>query len=136
MVKGTGKGGLFRRYAGQVATDSLNGYDGAVNDVIRDSFQLDGFRYVGSLIDDSRQNCIELVNGSGEFEKFAIRPGTYRTEDLQAIIDIAKYRPGWNPATTTQTFAQYRGGYRCRHQVIYFRLKPEENEKVKKQLAQ
>lgn len=136
LVKGTGKGGLFRRYSGQVVTDSINGYDGAVNDVIRDAYQLDGFRYVGSLIEDSRKNCVELVNGSGEFEKFAIRPGTYRTEDLQDIIDVAKHRPGWNPATTVSTFAQYRGGYNCRHQVMYFRLKLEENEKVKKQLAQ
>ncbi len=135
MVKGTGKGGLFRRYTGQVVTDSINGFDGAVNDVIRDSFLLDGFRYVGSLIDDSRGNCIDLVNGSGVFAKFAIRPGTYRVKDLDRIIALAKDRKGWNPATTKETFAQYRGGFNCRHQVFYFRLTEEQNQKVEKQLS-
>lgn len=135
LVKGTGKGGLFKRYTSQVVTDSINGFDGAVNDVIRDAYQLDGLRYVGSLIKDSRSNCKDLINGSGVFEKFAIRGGTYRVEDLPKIISIAKNRPGWNKETTPQTFAQYRGGYRCRHQVFYFRLKPEENEQIKTQLA-
>jgi hypothetical protein len=130
QVKGTGSGGLFKRYTTQVVRDSINGFDGAVNDVIRDAFQLDGLRYVGSEIDDTRLNCQELLRGSGAFEKFAIRPGTYRESDLQSIIDIAKNRPGWNPATTKSTFAQYRCGYNCRHAVYWFRLKPEEKQKT------
>jgi len=134
-VKGTDKGGLLRRYAGQVVTDSINGFDGAINDVIRDAYQLDGFRYVGSLIKDSRLNCIELINGSGAFEKFAIRPGSYRVKDTEKIIAIAENRPGWNPETTVNTFGQFRCGYRCRHQIFYFRLKPEENQLVENKLA-
>lgn len=136
LVQGTGKGGLLKRYAGQVVTDSINGFDGAVNDVIRDAFTLDGFRYVGSLIKDSRTNCKDWVKGKGAFKKFAIRPGEFRVEDIPAMIKIAKKRNGWNPQTTPQTFAMYRGGFRCRHQVVYFRLTDEQNQQVEGQLNQ
>jgi hypothetical protein len=135
LIEGTGNGGLLKKYSSQVVTDAINGFDGAVNDTIRDAFQLDGFRYVGSLIKDSRQNCVEWVNAEGRFKKFAIRAGTYRVKDIDAMIKIARTRSGWRQETTAQNFAEKRGGYRCRHQVFYFSLTKEENEQVEKQLA-
>jgi len=135
QIVGDANGGLFKRYTKQVVTDSINQFDGAVNDVIRDAFQLDGFRYVGSLIKDSRENCQEFVNGSGRFEKYAIEPGAFRTQDLPALIKIAKNRPGWIKGTTPQNFGQNRGGYNCRHQVVYFLLTEEQKAVVDKQLG-
>lgn len=135
LVRGTGKGGLLKRYSSQIVRDSMNGFDGAVNDVIRDAFQLDGWRYVGSLIDDSRLNCENWIEGSGKFKIYSIGDGKYRVADLPAMIRIAKNRDGWNPNTTPETFAQYRGGYRCRHAIYYFRLSTEENQMIQNRLG-
>jgi len=137
LISGAGgeSSGLLKRYSTQVTRDALQGFDGAVNDTIRDAFQLDAFRYVGSLIKDSRQNCKEWVNGSGRFKKYAIRAGTFRTKDLPAMIRIARNRSGFRPETTPANFAEKRGGYNCRHQVFYFTMTKEQNEKVEEQLA-
>lgn len=135
LIVGTANGGLFKKFTRQVTVDAINGFDGAVNDVIRDAFQLDGFRYVGSLIKDSRLNCQEWVNGSGKFKKFAVDGGVFRVKDLKKMIKIAKKRPGWKKGTTPTNFAQNRGGWNCRHQVFYFLLTEKQDAKVNKQLG-
>lgn len=135
LIIGTTNGGLFKKFTKQVTVDAINGFDGAVNDTIRDAFQLDGFRYVGSLITDSRLNCQEWVNGSGKFKKYAIDGGIFRVEDLPKMIKIAKNRPGWKKGTNPKNFAQNRGGWNCRHQVFYFLLTDEQNAQVDKQLG-
>jgi len=55
---------LLRRYVTQVSRDALNQFDGQVNSKIAQEYELDAFRYVGSLIDDSRAQCIRW-NGKG-----------------------------------------------------------------------
>jgi hypothetical protein len=122
------------RYTRQISQDALSQYDGAINDGIRDELQLDGMFYLGSIIDTTRQFCYDLVKGAGRYEDIAIRPGVYRVEDTQLIIDRAtrcvKHHTtgrkdcgsGWNENTTVDTFGYYRGGRGCRHMVSYFRL--------------
>jgi hypothetical protein len=53
--------GLYSRYVKQVSRDALNQFDGQTNARIADQFGLDAFRYVGSLIDDSRPQCRRWV---------------------------------------------------------------------------
>jgi hypothetical protein len=118
--------GRFRAYTGQVARDALNGWDGLVNDTIRDRYDLDGFMYVGSIVRDSRPNCVHLVSGSGQFSDLSIRPGVFAVSDIPKIISRARGGKGFNPNVTPETFAQYRMGYNCRHQIIYIRLTDEE----------
>ena len=122
------KAGQFTRYVKQIATDAINQHDGAINDIARDAYQLDGFRYVGSLIKTSRDNCEHLVNSTGKLKQFEVRKGLYKVEDIPAIIRVLDKGKGsgWNDATTPETFAQYRGGYNCRHQIIYLPLPPED----------
>lgn len=125
-VKGsaTQSAGKLRRYARQIALDSINQFDGQTNDIIRDAYELDGWLYVNPLVDKSRQNCIDLVDGKGRFAKYAIKPGLYRVADIPSIIRAARKGrgSGWHPSTTPATWATYRGGYQCNHQVIYVRL--------------
>lgn len=131
FIKGTKtKNGRFMRYVTQIAMDSINQHDGTINDIARDAFQLDGFVYAGSIIKTSRDNCEHLAGTTALFKDLQVRKGMYRVADIPKIIrrlDKGK-NSGWNPNTTAQNFAQYRGGYGCRHQIIYLPL-PSEDEK-------
>ena len=129
FIKGEGKSlGALSGYTRQIVRDGINGFDGFVNDKIRDEFELDGFMYVNSIVSTSRSNCVDLVNGVGNFKKFAIRPGVYKVEDIEEIIKSADKdkSSGFNSSVTASTFAQIRMGYQCRHQVIYFFLEDAE----------
>lgn len=104
--------GHMRRWTAQIARDSLTQYDGLVNDVIRQEYGLDAYRYVGSIIKDSRPQCVRWVG-------LDVIP----VEDLQKEINWAKRNgKGFNDDCTPETFARYRGGYNCRHMAIPVRL--------------
>jgi len=128
LVQGVnGKQGLVERYSSQIARDSINRYNGTINNVLAAEFELDGFRYVGSLIETSRQACEFLVEGTGPMEQF-MRDGAYRIADLPEIIERLKNLSGWNPETTPTNFFELRGGFNCRHEAIPIKL-------TKRQLA-
>jgi len=128
LVQGVnGKQGLVERYSSQIARDSINRYNGTINNVLAAEFELDGFRYVGSLIETSREACNYLVEGSGPMEQF-MRDGAYRISDLPEIIERLKNMSGWNPETTPTNFFELRGGFNCRHEAIPIKL-------TKRQLA-
>lgn len=130
-IAGTGQGGVLAKHAGQIARDTVLAYDGFIQDSIQKRYKLDGFFYLGSLIKTSRQNCVDMINGSGVMKDFAIRPGLYRTADLQKIINAGRGRSGFNPAVTPQNFATIRFGWNCRHAVTYTRLTyAEKNEQI------
>jgi hypothetical protein len=129
FIKGNkNQAGQFTRYVKQIAMDAINQHDGQINDIARDTYQLDGFIYTGSIIETSRDNCEHLTGKTSLFSDLEVKKGMYRVEDIPKIIrrlDKGK-GSGWNPATTPETFAQYRGGYNCRHQVIYIPLPKED----------
>lgn len=103
------------RYVKQVSRDSISQFDGAVQQGIAQELNLNAKRYVGSLIMDSRAQCVHWVNA-----------GIILNDDLIPEIQIAlnggtfegKKCTGMNPETTINTFDIYRGGYNCRHRSI------------------
>lgn len=105
------------RYVKQVSRDSMQQFDGGINQLIGNELGLNGVRYVGSLIEDSRAQCKKWV------EKYQ---GEFLIADLQEEIDWAlnggvydgKASSGMNQETTPATFFIYRGGYNCRHRAI------------------
>jgi hypothetical protein len=112
--------GLFSRYVKQVSRDALNQYDGQVNAKIAEEFGLDAFRYVGSLIDDSRPQCRRWVNMR-----------VIQKEDLAKELSWATNNgTGMIPGTNAENFAVYRGGYNCRHSAIPFKLTKSQREKL------
>lgn len=117
------------RYARQIAQDAITQFDGAINDRIRDDLDLDGISYLGAIILDSRYNCVHLVNGTEIFADLAIAPGIYAVKDIPEIVTRASRNPGWNHRCTAETFGQYRGGFNCNHEVIYFLLDDEQAQK-------
>lgn len=116
--------GRLSGYSSQVTRDVINRYDGAINDQIRDKFQLDGFMYVGALVENSRQNCIDCVNGIGRFAEFAISAGLYAVADIPKMIEAAfkGKGSGYDSSVTESNFASIRWGFGCTHSLVYVPL--------------
>lgn len=70
--------GQFKKYVTQISRDTLNQFDGQINGRIAEEYGLNAFRYVGSIIEDSRPQCVQWV---------AMR--TLLKEDLPALIASA-----------------------------------------------
>lgn len=112
--------GLYSRYVKQVTRDALGQFDGQTNARIADEFGLDAFRYVGSLIDDSRPQCRRWI-GKRVLQK----------SELQSEINWANNNgTGMISGTTPDNFAVFRGGYNCRHAAIPFKLTKSQREKL------
>lgn len=110
--------GALERYVGQISRDSIHQFDGMINGKIAEEFELDAFRYVGSLIEDSRPQCVRWVSDLG---------GILPIDTLQNEIDWAKSNgTGFIKGTNVKNFASLRGGYNCRHDAIPFKLSDEE----------
>lgn len=104
--------GAFKSYVSRASRDALMQYDGQINSRIATEYELDAYRYVGSIIRDSRPQCIAWVN-----------KGILLKKDLPAMIATAfNSGSGMIPGTTADNFAIYRGGYNCRHSAIPFKL--------------
>lgn len=110
-IKGDNKRrGQISRYVGQIARDALNQYDGTINQKAYDEFDMDGFYYVGSLIKDSRPQCVRWVKELG---------GVIPADKLEEEIEwMHRNGGGVIPGTDVSNFAEFRGGYNCRHTAI------------------
>ena len=125
FIKGQdGKLGVFQRWVPQVVQDAINQHDGSIQTHIKEAFKLDGWSYEGSLIEDSRPQCVRWVG-----------QGVIKDKDLPKELSWAfKNGSGMVPATTPDTFAVYRGGYNCRHHATAIRIKkvkPTPTSKIK-----
>ncbi len=109
------KNSKLTQYVGQVSTDALHQYDGSVNQVAKQSLGLNATQYVGSLIEDSRAQCMKWVSMSiikdenlKEEIEWALNGGRYSNKKCSGMIE----------GTTTDNFCINRGGYRCRHRAF------------------
>jgi hypothetical protein len=115
--------GLYSRYVKQVSRDALGQFDGQINSIIAEEFGLDAFRYVGSLIDDSRPQCVRWV-GKRILEK----------SEMNGEISWANNNgSGMIPGTNPDNFLVFRGGYNCRHRAIPFKLTKSQRERLQKE---
>lgn len=133
LINPANQNSFLQRYAGQVSTDSVMQYQGNIQTVIAEQYELDAFRIVGSIIETTRDNCREMINGTGKFADLAQSAGVYLVSDIKEIIRRAAGRGGWNPATNESNYLTLRNGFRCRHRFIPFKIA---NEKAATQVAQ
>ena len=116
IVGEKGKIGQLERWSGQIARDTLNQYDGAVNDMVRKEFDLNGFKYIGSLVKDSRPQCIKWK-----------RMKELRYDQLDKEISWAySYGKGMIPGTNKDNFGTYTGGHNCAHSAVATRIEEKE----------
>lgn len=109
------------KYANQISTDAIHQFDGSIQATIGEELGLNAIRYTGSLIKDSRGQCVKwvqenhgiiLVKNLQEEIDFAYAGGTYQGHSISGMI----------PGTTPENFAVLRGGYKCRHRVFYTKV--------------
>ena len=109
FVLGDEKLGGLERYVKQVAGDAIRGYDGSIQNAIQKEYDLNAISYEGSLINDSRPQCVRWVREFG---------GIILLSELENEIAWAETNgSGWIEGTTKETFFANRGGYNCRHSV-------------------
>lgn len=115
IIKGAPeKLGRLERYLTQISRDSINGFDGDLQQRILVEFELDGFQYSGSLIKDSRPQCVRWVN---DFE--GVLPFDILEEEIEWGFTNGS---GMKEGTTKETFAANRGGWSCRHSCTAIRI--------------
>lgn len=105
--------GKLVRYAGQLARDSISQFDGQLNQQIMNENDMDGFAYVGSLVDDSRPFCVHVIEDLDGFVS-----SEDLDELLQEYLSSQSLSRGMIDDTTPDNFAVYRGGWNCRHAAI------------------
>lgn len=106
------------RYANVWAQDGILQYDGMIYDQFRTEYKPNFIRYIGSLIVDSRPQCVRWRT------KY---PKGIPIDKLSSEITWGfNTGSGMNPATSSSTFCAYRGGYNCRHKAIPVFISPEE----------
>ena len=110
-------GNNMRRYATQMANDSLNQFDAALTKATADEAGIEHFEYYGDLIRDSRPFCRDHVN---------------KVYSLDEINEI--WQGDWKGKAPGDPFI-VRGGYNCRHRWLPKNAKPEEKEEEQQQEA-
>jgi hypothetical protein len=121
----------------QVANDTTNAVNGTIQTHLRDKYDLQGGRYIGNLIRDSRPFCKHMIND----EKYPMDNETLDKVLKQYVGNKTKIQVGWNEngtakmlpkgagmyaETNTRNFPVVVGGYNCRHRWFAMRL---ENKK-------
>lgn len=106
-IVGLDSEGAIGRYVNQIAT-ALYEYDGVINQSIYIEYDMNAFKYLGSLVKDSREQCVRWS-----------RKKVLKKEDLKSEIAWAyKNGSGMKPNTTEENFPVVTGGYFCKHRAI------------------
>jgi hypothetical protein len=110
--------GIFARNATRIARDSFYQYQGAINQTIAVEFEMNAYRYIGSIVEETRAQCERWVEQ--EYILFS---------ELQAEIDWAFTNgSGMIKETDIDTFGIYRGGWNCRHLAIPVFYEPDKTD--------
>jgi len=106
--------GQLERWTGQITRDALSQYDGAINDMVREEFDLNAFKYIGSIALNTRPQCRRWITVKDRILKY-----DELTKEIQWANNNGK---GMISGTTKDSFATNRGGFNCRHQAIAIRI--------------
>ena len=117
--------GLLAQYAGQVARDSLNQFEGQVHKEIALKYELTNWRYIGNILPGRLTKSGKRVGGSRPQCVRWVNKGIITAEELPTeLVWALNNGSGLIPGTTTTTWPIYRGGYNCLHTALPTRRKP------------
>ena len=106
----------FGSYAGQIVRDTTFGYDGQINAVYAEKIGANAYKYIGTIIKDSRPQC-------RKWKKKRVLPFSELPKEIAWANSIKN--SGMIPGTNKENFAVRRGGHNCRHRAIPIILEPE-----------
>lgn len=106
------KNGRLLSYVNQITSDSLNTYSAEYDKIITDVIQPQWFKYVGSIILDSRPFCKAVVDKKWvhKSELGALSRGEVDGEKVST--------QGFKPNTDKENIIINRGGWNCRHKFV------------------
>lgn len=105
FIKGTPDlDGKLLRYSKQISRDTLFNYSASMQESISQNAGLDWYVYLGGIMDDSRDFCIQRA---GNY---------YRKSEIESWAKLSWQ--GKRPGTTSSTIFIYRAGFNCLHQII------------------
>ncbi len=117
VITKKGSDSKLLRYVKQVSRDSISQFDGGLQQKIATELNLNGCRYIGSIIIDSRAQCRKWTE-----EGLIKLDSDFAQEIVSAINGTLNYdgknSSGMIKDTTLATFMANRGGYNCRHRAI------------------
>lgn len=114
------KQGILSRYVKTVATDAVNQYNAQVQETVAQDLNLNWARYIGGIIETSREFCKHLANKDyiHKSELPTIVTGLIDGHQVQ----LSKYTglpKGMIEGTDPDNFKIRRGGYNCGHQLYW-----------------
>lgn len=123
----------LERWASQIARDGLRQYDGFIQNEIRKEFDMKYFRYIGSIVQNTRPVCNHILKDQEGSYTFVELDGildeycpegvpsrekeTYTTVDPNKTMTRQK-GSGMIPGTSVENFTIRKGGYNCGHSVL------------------
>jgi len=119
---GTKIPGRLQRYAGQIATDSLNQFAANYNEAITSDLNWKWRMYTGSLIETSRPWCVHMVDKKYVHES---ELETVISDNIDGVKICSEAIPcskktglpsGMIAGTNAKNISQRRGGWQCGHQ--------------------
>ena len=131
-------GGILGRYTTQITTDAVSQYSGIINDKLAKEVDLNAIGYLGSIIANSRVQCVRWKDQKG-----AVLLRKEKVAKLGYLPDEVKWAnangQGYGKKGSTSyillteaNFMQYRGGYGCRHDAIPFHFDDKYYTRYKK----
>lgn len=111
--------GLLARYSKTITNDALFEYSSAYDRQMTQEYDFEWFEYVGSLIDDSRDLCVALVEK--QYIHTSEIPEIIRgnVDGVAIPINPRTGLPrGMKEETNEDNFQQLRGGWGCKHRMI------------------
>lgn len=103
-VEGKELEGTLLRYSQQITRDALANYSAAFQQAITSDTGMEFYKYVGGIIDRTRDFCHERV---GKF---------FHREEVKSWASLSWQ--GKRRGTTSSTIFIYRGGYNCGHSLV------------------
>lgn len=106
--------GQFSRLATLTARDGYFQFQGKIDQELSAQFDYNAYRYIGSLVEESRPQCVRWAD-----------KGHILFSELEAEIGWAERNgSGMIEGTTPDNFAEFRGGYNCRHFAVPVFIEP------------
>lgn len=120
VITSDAKQGILSRYVKTVSTDAVNQYNAQVQETVAQDLNLNWARYIGGLIETSREFCRHLANKDyiHRSELPTIVKGMIDGHQVQ----LSKYTglpKGMIEGTDADNFKIRRGGYNCGHQLYW-----------------